>query len=297
MLREYVIWDQNTQRQIKKTELFTLEMVVQSADLEQQSPDEALERRIAPFLTLTWPGLWVGQEKRKLVVRLGGSDPKEPAKEPVRYFDAGTLPDDKAHHLVIAYRPKQLVCYVDGRKTLDADPSPAQMEWRNALLRIGSGEGSIKDSGGSPTRYWRGQGEGLAMYNRFVEEAEVARNFAAYSQKLAARKSVASVAVRAKLLAKSAVPSAADIAPYTRALGVYEYQVEEVTRGTLKEKVVRVARWGLMESRPPPAAREAGGTSVPLVLESFTDHPELESELLRDTLPESFDQELWVEAE
>jgi hypothetical protein len=36
---------------------------------------------------------------------------------------------------------------------------------------------------------------------------------------------------------------------------------------------------------------------VPLVLESFTDHPELESELLRDTLPENFDLKLWEEAE
>jgi len=266
---------------------------VQTADLEQQWPDEALERRIAPFLTLTWPGLWVGQEKRKLVVRLGGSDPNEP----IRYFDAGTLPDDKPHHLVIAYRPKQLVCYVDGKKTLDADPSPAQMEWRNALLRIGSGEGSIKDSGGSTTRYWRGQVEGFAMYNRFVEEAEVARNFAAYGQKLAGRKPIASVAVRAKLLAKSAVPSAADIAPYTRALVVYEYQVEEVARGTLKEKVVRVARWGLMDSQPTPAAQEEVGKSVSLTLESYTDHDELEYELLRDTLPEDFEQKLWVEAE
>jgi hypothetical protein len=218
-----------------------------------------------------------------VVVRLGGPDPKEP----VQHFDAGTLPDDKAHHLVIAYRPKRLVCYVDGRKTLDVDPSPAQMKWHNALgLNLGGGE-----------TFWRGRLEGIAMYSRFVEEAEVARNFAAYSQKLAARKPVVSAAVRAKLLAKSAVPSAAEVAPYTRALVVYEYQVEEVTRGTLKEKVVRVARWGLMDSQPTPAAHEAVGASVPLVLESFTDHPELESELLRDTLPENFDLKLWEEAE
>ena len=275
--------------------MLTLEMVVQTDDLEQQGPAEA--GRMVPFLSLdcydTPSGMWVGQEKQKVVVRLGGTDPKEA----VRHFDAGTLPDDKPHHLVIAYRPKQLVCYVDGKKTLDADPSPAHMEWRNAGLRIGSGEGSIKDSGGSTWRYWRGQVEGFAMYKRFVEEAEVARNFAAYGQKLAARKPIASVAVRAKLLAKSAVPSAADIAPYTRALVVCEYQVEEVTRGTLKEKVVRVARWGLMDSRPAPAAREEVGKSVSLTLESFTDHDELVSELLRDTLPEDFEQKLWVEAE
>ena len=105
------------------------------------------------------------------------------------------------------------------------------------------------------------------------------------------------MAVRAKLLAKSAVPSAADIAPYTRALVVCEYQVEEVTRGTLKEKVVRVARWGLMDSQPAPAAREEVGKSVSLTLESFTDHDELVQELLRDTLPENLDMELWVEVE
>ncbi|MCX6874753.1 MAG: hypothetical protein NTW21_13235 [Verrucomicrobia bacterium] len=272
LLRQFSYYQGNQWQQ--KTELFTLEMVVQTADLEPQGPVLSLN---------ILSSLWVGQEKRKVVVRLGGPDPKEP----VQPFDAGTLPDDKAHHLVIAYRPKRLVCYVDGRKTLDADPSPAQMKWHNALgLNLGGGE-----------TFWRGRLEGIAMYSRFVEEAEVARNFAAYSQKLAARKPVASVAVRAKLLAKSAVPSAAEVAPYTRALVVYEYQVEEVTRGTLKEKVVRVARWGLMDSQPTPAAHEAVGASVSLVLESFTDHPELESELLRDTLPENFDLKLWEEAE
>ena len=259
----------------QKNDLFTLEMVVQTADLEQQGPILSLD---------TGSGLWVRQDKQKVVVQVGGSDPKEP----VQNFDAGTLPDDKAHHLVIAYRDKRLVCYVDGKKTLDTDPSPAQMKWGGNLR--------VNIAGHSKT-FWRGRLEGIAMYKRFVEEAEVGRNFAAYSRKLAARKPVASVAVRAKLLARSAVPSAADIAPYTRALVVCEYQVEEVTRGTLKEKVVRVARWGLMDSQPAPAAREEVGKSVSLTLESFTDHNELEYELLRDSLPENFDLKLWVEAE
>ena len=104
----------------QKNDLFTLEMVVQTADLEQQGPILSLD---------TGSGLWVGQDKQKVVVQVGGSDPKEP----VQNFDAGTLPDDKAHHLVIAYRHKRLVCYVDGKKTLDTDPSPAQMKWRDNL--------------------------------------------------------------------------------------------------------------------------------------------------------------------
>ena len=58
-----------------------------------------------------------------------------------------------------------------------------------------------------------------------------------------------------------------------------------------------MARWGLMDSQPTPAAHEAVGSSASLVLESFTDHDELVSELVRDTLPENFDLELWVEAE
>lgn len=293
-------WDGTKERllgEYRKSQVLTLEMVVQTADLEQQGPAEA--GGMVPFLSLEGgSGLWAGQEKQKLVVRLGGPDPKDP----VRLFDAGTLPDDKPHHLVIAYRPKQLVCYLDGGKTLDADPSPAQLRWDGNMnpLLIGCGKAqnpSYRDGGGSNTLYWRGRMEGIAMYKRFVEEAEVARNFAAYGQKLAARTPVASVAVRAKLLARSAVPSAADIAPYTRALVVCEYQVEEVTRGTLEEKVVRVARWGLMDAQPAPAAREELGKLVSLTLESYTDHDELVQELLRDTLPENFELKLWVEAE
>ena len=67
-------WDGTSERlltEYKKTQLLTLEMVVQTADLEQQGPAEA--GRMVPFLSLEGgSGLWAGHEKQKVVVRLGG---------------------------------------------------------------------------------------------------------------------------------------------------------------------------------------------------------------------------------
>ena len=65
----------------------------------------------------------------------------------------------------------------------------------------------------------------------------------------------------------------------------------------LREKdgqVVRVAHWGVRDLKKTPAAARAVGATVPLTLERFADHPELEAEFMRDALPVS-EADLWTD--
>jgi len=130
------------------------------------------------------------------------------------------------------------------------------------------------------------------MYNRFIEEPEAAQNAAAVAASLARRKIPPQIAVQATLVAQSTLPEPAKIAPYRNALVVNEYRVDKVLEGTYAPQTIRVAQWGLIDLQPTAMASQKPGASVKLVLERFSDHDELASELRSDTLEENFDLDL-----
>jgi len=67
-------------------------------------------------------------------------------------------------------------------------------------------------------------------------------------------------------------------------------------RGTgYARKKIRVARWGLVDGQPTPVTRAERGDAAYLVVEAFTDHPELDAEVVWDTLEEDFDLPLYVD--
>ena len=108
---------------------------------------------------------------------------------------------------------------------------------------------------------WYGTFEYVAMYNRFIEEPEAAKNAAVVAAGLAQR----------------------------NALVVNEYQRENVLKGRHAGKTLRVVQWGMLNLKPTPLAAQEPGASVKLVLETFIDHEELVPELISDTLKEDFD--------
>ncbi|HUT59835.1 MAG TPA: hypothetical protein VNA25_18465, partial [Phycisphaerae bacterium] len=177
-----------------------------------------------------------------------------------------------------------LVFYLDGKKVKEIDPSPAT---------------SICGGGYTPVRFamnnWRGTFEYLAFYNRFIEEAEAAKNAAVVAADLAKRTTLPRIEVQAKLVAKSKLPDPRQMAPYRNALIVNEYEVEKVLKGTYAGKTIRVVQWGMLDLKPTPLAAQEPGTSVKLVLETFADHDELVPELISDTLKEDFDLKLYTD--
>jgi hypothetical protein len=261
---------------IRKTHQFSFEIVVASAELAQtKGGDEDKPVAIVHW----WDIFLLLQEKDKLLVSLPKSwgDPK------LEVFEMATLPDTKPHHLIVSIADKRLAFYLDGKKVKEIDPSPARLlgnapdivlayNFTNPLKNI-----------------WRGTFEHVAMYNRFIEEPEAAKNAAVVAAELAKRKALPRIEVQAKLIAKSKVPDPNQMAPYRNALIVNEYSVDKVLNGTYAGKTIRVAQWGMIDLKPTPLAAQEPGASVKLVLESFADHDELVPELISDTLEENFD--------
>ena len=265
---------------IGKTHQFSFEIVVASADLAQTKGDGDKPITIVGW-NYEWRNgiFWLFQEKDKLLVGLsktwGDGKPE--------VFEMATLPDTKPHHVIVSVAAKRLALHLDGKKLKEIDPSPASfIEVGAPAIRF-----AVYD--------WRGQFEYLAMYNRFIEEPEAAKNAAAVAAELAKRTTLPRFEVQAKLVATSTLPQPKDIAPYRNVLIVNEYEVEQVLKGAYAPKTIRVAQWGMIDLKATPLAAQAPGTSVKLVLETFADHDELESELISDTLKENFDLDLFTD--
>jgi hypothetical protein len=212
------------------------------------------------------------------------------------------LPDTKPHHIIVSYAPKRLAFYLDGKKVKEIDPGIPDhfWQWRFAVPIYLAG--SFPGVQGSPhgpeqsKKTWYGTFEYVAMYSRFIEEPEAAKNAAVVAAELAKRKPMDRVVADARLTAKTAAPEPKDMMPYRSALVVYEYAVQKVKDGkAIKDgQVVRVAHWGVRDLKKTPAAERAVGATVPLTLERFADHPELEAQFMRDDLPVS-EAELWTD--
>ena len=264
---------------IRKTHQFSFEIVVASADLAQTKGDGDKPLAIMAWNFFWRNGIfWLFQEKDKLLVGLskkwGDSEPE--------VFEMAVLPDTKPHHLIVSVAAKRLAFYLDGKKVKEIDPSPASFIEMGPPMRFAENA-------------WRGTFEHVAMYNRFIEEPEAAKNAAVVAAELAKRKALPRIEVHAKLIAKSKVPDPNQMAPYRNALIVNEYSVDKVLNGTYAGKTIRVAQWGMLNLKPTPLAAQAPGASVKLVLENFADHDELVPELISDTLKENFDLNLYTD--
>ena len=272
---------------IKKTHQFSFEIVVASADLAQSKGTDD-----KPVAIVDWGygwrngNFWLFQEKDKLLVGLS----KTHGDDKPEVFEMATLPDTKPHHVIVSVAAKRLALHLDGRKVKEIDPSPA--------VFMETGPPPILLAAHYPDCHkniWRGTFEYLAMYNRFIEEPEAAKNAAVVAASLAQRKPLPRIELQATLVATSTLPQPGAIAPYRNVLVVNEYSVEQVLKGSYAPKTIRVAQWGMIDLKPTPLAAQAPGTSGKLVLETFIDHDELESELISDTLEENFDLNVYTD--
>ncbi|NQT20996.1 MAG: PKD domain-containing protein, partial [Planctomycetes bacterium] len=239
-------------------------------------------------------------DKAVLYVKQRPAD-NQRAKATVKRVELCTMIDQAPNHVVASYEPGNLTCYLNGKPVMQNTEINGALIWQKPNFATGmSFGGNQVVTNNIPFRKefdlpWRGKIEGIALYSRTVTAEEAAANFAAYDAILKARPAAPRVTVRGKLLAKSDVPTIKDIAPYRDAMVAHEYEVEEVVEGTYAQKKIRVARWGLVDARPSAVASEKPGESVALVVEPFADHPQLEAEVLSDTLDEDFDLPLYYE--
>lgn len=92
------------------------------------------------------------------------------------------------------------------------------------------------------------------------------------------------IRLKVKLLAKSKIPTLADIAPYREALVFYEYSVRKRIEGEFSGKKLRVAHWAIYDNQPQAISEAKIGRSHTLHLYPYQQFGEFESLYTSDTL-------------
>ena len=92
------------------------------------------------------------------------------------------------------------------------------------------------------------------------------------------------IRLKVKLIAKSKVPTLADIAPYREALVFYEYSIRKRLEGEFKGKKLRVAHWAIYDNQPQTIGKAKIGSSRTLHLYPYQQFSEFESLYTSDTL-------------
>ena len=205
----------------------------------------------------------------------------------------GTLTDTRPHHLVVTYAPGRVQAWLDGVQTADSVDiqGKAKIDWHHGVS-LGR-EAKFKPAP------WQGWIDAVAVYDRPLAEAEAKANAAVFAKIIAARKMPAPLVAEVNLLAKSKVPTPAQIAPYRNALVINEYEVVSVLEGKLEAKKIRVAEWGLWDTREVKswAFSPHHFRNRFIRLEPFESNPQMESELVFNTLPEDFEAPQFVRVE
>ena len=94
------------------------------------------------------------------------------------------------------------------------------------------------------------------------------------------------IRLKVKLLAKSKIPTLADIAPYREALVFYEYSVRKRIEGEFKgNQKLRVAHWAIYDNQPQAIGKAKVGSSYTLHLYPYQQFNELKSLYTSETLP------------
>ncbi|MDQ2732320.1 MAG: LamG domain-containing protein, partial [Armatimonadota bacterium] len=278
---------------VRKRSEVTIEARIQPADLRQGTA-------AAPAAILYYgpstggssrPNFLLSQVGNTLFLSLNTDS--SPTTAPIRPIPICTLPDGGPHHLLVTYKTGLLLCYLDGKPAGKVEDLKGELDWGSYPFYFGAA--GVTPNGETGRDVWRGTLEGVAVFTRALDETEAPAESAGYSAKIASRKVAPQVEVQARLMALSPVPLPAELAPYHSALVVYEYQVQRVVRGAYTLAKIRVAHWGLLDLHPTPVVKEMVGGVYNLTLEPFDQHPELEPEFLKDTLPPNYDLPLYFD--
>jgi hypothetical protein len=230
----------------------------------------------------------LGQRGDELMSCLGTSLTGPPGCHMV---SLGRLSTSEPTHVVVSYQPGRLVGYVNGESVLDTDAVRGDLSsWSDKdILQFGTGHGSWSG--------WDGAIEGVAVYSRFMEAKEATANARAYLKSMAEREPVEQIELRAKLAARSHVPTLKEIVPYREALVMYEYEVLEVVGGELGEETVRVAHWAMLSARHLPIVEFEVGEEVRLTLEPLVRNPQVDNTYLSDTLELRLDLPVYLDVD
>ncbi|MCC5848238.1 MAG: hypothetical protein JJU29_09095 [Verrucomicrobia bacterium] len=185
--------------------------------------------------------------------------------------------------VALTWAGDRLTVYKDGRYVAAYEVEAGFADWQGGDLLIGNPN--------AETQGFTGRLEAVALYNRALDEEEIRQDHDEHLARIQARRPRETVQFKSKLIGMSEAPDLDAIAPYTRALVVYEYQVEQIFRGdrSLNGKTIRVAHWSHMDNQKLPILDARLDKVYMLRLESMDEHPQLGAQAVSDTLDPDFD--------
>lgn len=268
--------------QVVSANRFTMEVVIQPEEQSQDAAPGNFPRRI--INCSAWhDGDWnflLGQQDDKLVASIrtaenfldmDGNPTTNALHGRAPVIELFTFSDTEPHHVVVTYEPGKLKAYVDGKQVLDSDQVTGDLKWGYGELVFGGNHNSGRQR-------WRGRMRNMALYARALTPEEVRNHYTVIQPDI---RPLPRIAVRAELHAVSTTPTPESIAPYTEALIVNEYKVQEVLEhsgewnGPKVEagQTIRVYQWGLMHRKPTENASLKPGAVRELTLEAYEAHP------------------------
>ena len=171
-----------------------------------------------------------------------------------------------------------LTLYVNGQQvTRVKGNGGSYTNWSGGELTIGAGE---------PGRAgWHGQLDGLALFTKSLDAETIAADSKAFSQMQSMRREPRQLYLKARLVAKSKLPTLKDISPYSESLAVFEYEIVEVTKGMILANRIRIAHWTILGGQYTPYRDAPIGTVTEMVVEPFRANRQLKTVNMSDSLP------------
>jgi hypothetical protein len=213
----------------------------------------------------------LGQEGDRLVFRLRAPETGTDGSAGGSQVELARLAPGSRIHAIVSYRNGELACYIDGV----AQPI-------RQAIRGGFESWDVFDLhfGDEPAhnRTWDGEIDGVAIYNRFVGPDEARRRFKLNAARVGERRIPETLAIRARLVDATPIPALAEIAPYTRALALCEYEIAPDEPPIEGRRRIQVYHWVIQDSRAIPDAIPPAGRVVELRVQRSEDHPQLEAE-------------------
>ena len=232
----------------------------------------------------------LGQRRGMLVLWIGSSDNGPLGNK--HEVELARLTAGEMHHIIVGYRPRKLEVVVDGEFYYPRLRVVGGLEdWRPAALRFGAApDGSAA---------WHGKIEGVAVYDRLVDDEESLEHFASSEAVLGARARADEWRVRARVTAISKAPSLESINPYRNALVKTRYEVlslEGGSKSAFDHKEIIVSQWCWLDGEPMPAQKLKPGDEVMLRLQRAERNPQIKGLVNRDDVDGELEEAQFFDA-
>lgn len=215
----------------------------------------------------------VEQKKDELIFQVLA--PEAPGRQEAPQAVSVKIPESQAFHVAACLGSGSALIYINGKLAHQWNYKGDFSGWTAGTTVFGADADQNND--------WAGRLEGIAVYSRTLTAQEAAANSGFWAALVKTRPPADKVRLKGTLLQKS--HSEPDkLGSYFRALGLFEYKVDEVLEGSFNEKSILVFHWTVMHRKTLPIDQRELNKSYEIVVEPFALHPELEPELQFDSI-------------